>query len=260
MLELAPGTMSPTDTIGLWRYQDISKFIALLSKSALFLPRAVDLGDAWEGATTELDTVVREIALRDFAKGTPYVRESDLRRWDSKVIRRLRKEVCVSSWHASDRESAAMWRIYCTSSDAVAIHSTIDRMRKAFSTLPELAYYGMVEYVEYATADIHEEHFSFSRFFRKRLSFQHEAEFRLVASTGRVNEYADVDTTHFLDPRRVSRARGAYLAVDPAVLIDSVYVAPTAPRWFRDVVIATCKAFRLTVPVHHSRLDDEPLF
>ena len=40
-----------------------------------------------------------------------------------------RDELFVTCWNASEHESHALWRIYCSTSEGVAIQTTLDRLK-----------------------------------------------------------------------------------------------------------------------------------
>jgi hypothetical protein len=52
---------------------------------------------------------------------------------------------------------------------------------------------------------------------------------------------------------------GEWLSVDLGALVDVVYVAPSAPRWFAELVENVSKKYEFQKPVKHSSLDAEPL-
>jgi hypothetical protein len=48
--------------------------------------------------------------------------------------------------------------------------------------------------------------------------------------------------------------------VDVERLIHRIYVAPSAPNWFADLVQALIHKYGYDFEVVHSKLDDKPLF
>jgi hypothetical protein len=74
------------------------------------------------------------------------------------------------------RESAAIWKFYARSNEAVAIQSTYDLLR---SCVPANTYVGEVQYIDYETGYLAEDHV-FRPYVHKRLFFEHERELRAM--------------------------------------------------------------------------------
>ena len=55
-------------------------------------------------------------------------------------------------------------------------------------------------------------------------------------------------------------AVGRKVKIDLAALIDEVYVAPTCPHWFLELVDDITKKYGLHVSVERSSLDNTPMF
>ena len=82
----------------------------------------------------------------------------------------------------------------------------------------------------------------------KRLSFSHEQE---------VRAFFQVEQTEDLqpDPQKCTTVK-----VDLSELIESVRIAPTAPDWYRNVVIEVMNKYEIDKPVISSSLDDRPVY
>jgi hypothetical protein len=53
---------------------------------------------------------------------------------------------------------------------------------------------------------------------------------------------------------------GIDIEVDLKELVDAIYVAPGASKWFRRSVESVIEKYGFCVPVKQSSLDDEPLW
>src|SRR5258708_25573122 len=132
----------------IWRYMDFTKFAALLDTNGLFFPRADHLSDRWEGAYTQENLRRRQLIVDDF-KGTQaeYMME-DL----SRIYRSLPLHTFVSCWHLNDVESAAMWELYASHGEGIAVQSTFARLVDSFQDDPSSMfniYVGKVRYLNY---------------------------------------------------------------------------------------------------------------
>src|SRR5258708_7274968 len=97
-----PPFRQPQDeSIALWRYMDLPRFVAVLSAQPLLLTRADLLADPFEGTITALAESGSERLSSDWAFE------------DQRTRITMRNQVYVSCWHADNSESEAMWRLYC---------------------------------------------------------------------------------------------------------------------------------------------------
>jgi hypothetical protein len=76
----------------------------------------------------------------------------------------------------NEHESAAMWKLYSTSNEAVCIQSTYRRLRQC---LPQCVMIGEVNYINYETQGFAADN-GLNFITHKRLSFSHERELRAI--------------------------------------------------------------------------------
>ena len=172
----------------------------------------------------------------------------------------IRQWAMVNCWHASPHESAAMWRLYAASDMAVAVQSTVGRLRRSLRTPPAQPgfmgrgefFFGMIEYIDFDTGTIPSGSFA-SQFFRKHHSFEHERELRVLRL-----EYPMKEGTVDRDMRPSNTGRG--FPVDLATLVEAVYVAPQAPAWYAALVESVARRYGLAVTPAQSRLGVAPLY
>lgn len=125
-------TAGPTLAVDekVWRYMSFARFLWLLQKKQLWLTRADHLGDPWEIALAG-DQLAHVISRLD--RGA--TRETAIQR-SERIIGMWRRQTFVSCWRASEHESHALWRIYCRSSEGVAVQTTLARLRESVGGLP----------------------------------------------------------------------------------------------------------------------------
>lgn len=231
----------PSENLTIWRYMDFTKFVSLLETKKLFFSRADQFEDPYEGTWSLAGIQV----LRE------QVQSGALSSKNAEQIINLqdiqRKIMFISCWHANKFESAAMWKLYLKSNEGVAIKTDYDTLESILEESPFSAGISKVKYIDYDSTVI-----PFNNIFypivHKRLSFAHEEELRAIIWTPDGLE----------NPDKILNS----VAVDisPSQLIKSVYVSPTAPRWFGELVEKVACRYGLEVPVIHSDLYNRPVF
>lgn len=233
----------PKGNCTLWRYTDLTKLLSLLENRQLFFSRSDQFDDPYEGALSRAGvTLFRQDAQRTgmpmetvelMIQNTPQFRES----------------VFVSCWHASEHESAAMWRLYLQSPEGVAIRTNHERLCTALKKSPLSARTSMVQYIDYEAVPIPMNNLLFP-FVHKRLSFAHEAELRAI-----IWAWEDVNRTQIPEG-----ASSVCVDVIPENLIEAIHVSPRAPLWFGQLVEQLMRRYSLEVPVVRSSLYDRPAY
>jgi len=216
----------------IWRYMDFTKYVSLLDRHSLFFCQLKQFDDKYEGAWSLL---VQDEYLQSAAPNDPEL-VSVRYLYD---VRRAR--TAASCWHMSNDESAALWKLYLSSNEGIAIQTTVDKLLRSLSHAP--GYTGQVNYhppgwrsVGKATSDITP--------FIKRASFEHEHEYRVAYLSDQLEELG-----------------GMYVSVLLETLIETVYIAPTAQPWFKQLVEdITVRTYGLSVPFVRSDLDSAPLY
>src|SRR5579859_2304890 len=195
----------PDQQTKIWHYMDFTKYLALLQTRSLFLCQVTRLDDKYEGSQSYLAPeipVLNEVYKALIPIGSFL----------------LRKNAAVSCWHINDDESAALWKIYVTNNEGVAIQTTVERLIDSLAQKP--TYRGQIIY---GSIDWKEGNTSAKiavSFFNKRPSFKHEQEYRIVIqSNDSMDELGGVNVSVTLDR-----------------LIENVYIAPSAAKWFAKLV------------------------
>lgn len=223
--------------IRIWRYIDFAKFVDMIERNALYFTRVDLLGDPYEGAVP--DGTIKRLA------GIPSNINFIL--WASRFVR---ASLYVNCWTIRDHESISMWERYFKSSEGVAIQTTAGRLAESFRDTGNEVNIGMVEYVDYAQADLHNPDGGFNVFNlvnSKRHFYADECELR-AAIWDRPANGADLSAT----------AAGFNISADLNMLIEHVYVSPSAGQWFLDLVSALLSRYSLSFPVIRSDMSQSP--
>jgi hypothetical protein len=256
---------SQNPAIPMWRYMDFTKFVSMLETRSLFFARADLLGDPFEGSLTRAEAERRNAVE---ARWQAEKRPARLHATSQAKIRSEVSNSIVSCWHMNPVESMAMWRLYLSGREGLAVKTTFERFVSSFAAFDGedkgfnedltdreiLIHVGMVHYVDY-DQDTPQ---YVPRILLKRRSFEHEREIRAVAmdrSWGNSPRFGP-------DGHVLTRFAGGgdRIPVDLAALITAVYVAPEAQPWFAELVKAVVRRYGFQFSVVQSDLDRDPLF
>lgn len=233
------------DSLKIWRYLDFTKFVSLLDTEALFLCRADQLDDPLEGSLSRATLDARDQPDTKI----PRVTKSAL----SDIHRYARFHVFINSWHINEFESAAMWKLFLKSDEGLAIQSTLGDLKQSMARSDIDVNIGKVEYIDYDRDVISEKNILYP-FVHKRKSFEHEREIRALTYLNPQHLEKDDD---FFTP---NPNLGINVKIDRDVLINKVYVSPTAPPWFYDLTKSVMKKYGVEKEVIMSNLAVDPIY
>ena len=219
----------------IWRYMDFTKFLSLLDKSALFFPRADKLNDPFEGSCPE--KVMKSWAKKNGFKYVP------------QFYQYLRKFTFINSWHLNQDESPALWKLYLKSNEGIAIQSNFTRLKNSFKDKKHDIFIGKVQYIDHTKYNKYSSSAITYPILYKRKIFKHEDELRAVISNVPKEDRS-------WKPRNKD---GIYVPVDLNILISSIYLAPTSPRWLFELVNSVTEKYGLKKEVLQSTLDEVPV-
>jgi hypothetical protein len=223
-------TLPEDPKVKLWRYMDLSKFVSLLQSRCIAFARADLLGDPFEGSVGRLNAGEAEavMRLRDSMKQDDFWRtrtDEQIRAQFAGLTamrKKMIKSMYVSCWHMNEHESAAMWKLYSQSSDAICVRTRFDLLREQ---IPSWIQATTVRYIDFENSYI-PWHNSFTPFAHKRASFAHEQELRFLAwdwadpAKQKEDRTVDVDADSRNAPAIVS------FRVDLSHVIEEVKVSP----------------------------------
>jgi len=233
----------------IWRYLDFTKFVSVLADRALFFCRADKFDDRWEGAFPK-QNVQKRAANWKVSK----LDEPSLLPFLSATYSRLPAQTFINCWHLNNFESAAMWKLYLSSNEGIAIQTTYGRLIDSFVGKPDESihiFVGKVRYVDY-DEEVFPERTTLIPFLHKRMSFEHERELRAIIQSPFPGDSSTTGVDEFPD--------GLLASVNLDKLIEKVYVAPTAPAWFTDLVKSAVATYGFNMSILQSDLSQDPIY
>jgi hypothetical protein len=263
----------------IWRYMDLAKLLDILVRKALFFPSAHKLRemDPFEGQLTYSDLELasidpgkaadEQIQKEGFSNRAEFEALVGGHRSVAGAIGWVAKTHFINCWHMNDDESDAMWKIYVPSRDGVAIRSSFARLKGAFAPTPENAMIGMVRYESFDKVRTETPYDVLNFYMRKRASFSHERELRaVIKKMGAIKSYVNADGTRGTKEKHDSvrlvpqalDAPGISVTVDLNTLIDKIVVAPTADKWFSELVTSLIEKLCFKFEVIPSELSRKP--
>ena len=163
----------PPPEAKLWRYLSFAKFAALLDAGQLHFTRVDQFDDHFEGAWPQQDLAEWQ-TLKGFNVAA--------------FTERARKSVSVSCWFEAAHESAAMWRLYTSGNEGVAIVTSFRKLDEVVTSQGAdqlLAGVGRVRYLDHFNEGL----LSHGRtqnalvpFMLKNISYAHEREVRALVN------------------------------------------------------------------------------
>lgn len=250
-----------SDDLVIWRYLSFPKFLALLENRSLFFPRVALLDDKFEGSFPSTQPPLSRLKeLIPFTIPPDAIIEVDPGLGNIWGI--IREWACISCWHASPHESEAMWRLYSDANAAIAIRSTVGKLRTALGDRPQFQdgfggadryHIGMVKYIDFERDRIPVNSFA-SQFFRKRKGYEHEAELRALLIDFPITADKHVDPTR--SPDYVGRS----VPIDVPLLLGDIVVGAQAPDWYLDLVNKLLVRYAVPLKAHRSKLADSPTY
>jgi hypothetical protein len=253
---------TPHDDVGIWRYMDVARFLALLDSKSLYFARVSELGDPWEGAFPLHER--REMEARLALHGLSID--------DLGSIAPLSGLFVVSCWHQNDRESVAMWKLYTTGAEGIAMRTTIGRLKAVLARNTLSTVIGKVRYLDHDLDDdnhdldddnlVHRILNPLTPLFYKRQTFQHEREVRAV--TFWVEGFETLKEAMRAIPDlellkgRAHFSGGRAISIEPSELIERIVVSPQFPPWAMASLRKIVEQSGLRVPLESSDLLKTP--
>ena len=231
---------APKKDAKLWRYMDFTKLISMFDNSGIFFSQVDMLGDPYEGSYSRGNQKNRK-----FVYSRQKQPQEEIEALVNK-IREKRKGIMISCWHHSSYESAAMWKLYAKSNEAICIQTTYSKLA---SVIDSEANIGMVKYLDYENNWIPESSIYYP-FMYKRKSFEHENELRVILDLDNLEQKKLLKSNRF----------GYWKQVDLNYLIEKIYVSPDSPRWFLDLTKNICQKYKIECEVINSKLNGSPIY
>ena len=244
----------PKPDTKIWRYMSFTKFMSMLTDSALHFSRADIFEDKWEGA-------VPESIWEEFKK---HLKDQDIDT-TKKFLKEIRKQTFISCWHINEDESAAMWDLYGSQDGAVAIESKLKDLQnliqennKDEDSLLKTISISEVKYINYNCNLKYELNNYPDLFFLKRESFKHEKELRVIMQNTKLIE--DIKNWNLFDKFNEDDK----IHIEPInlkKLIKCIHISPRSPQWFFTLVKKIVNEdYKLDILVEQSDLYNDPIY
>ncbi|MFN0262681.1 hypothetical protein ACKTEK_02270 [Tepidamorphus sp. 3E244] len=176
-----------------------------------------------------------------------------------------RRQFYVNSWHAAQHESIAMWKIYASPGDGVAVITTGGRLTHSLDDASDDLHVGAVKYWTPGTFQVGSENI-FSNLTVKRSSYSFEQEVRIVywdnenfhdPLQGSVWNEETLRYENINENVNLPRA-GRLIPCDINIMIEKVVISPNSPSWYLPMIEKLIGELGLKFPVMQSSLLQEP--
>lgn len=231
----------------IWRYIDLAKFVALLSKRSLFLTRLDNLSDPIEGRGTSNDHAMWKL-MDDIGHPPEEIgKHTDTSLQDGflRQIKLVRESMYVSCWHISENESAGMWASYASMDKGIAIQSTIRRLQAVLSNSERQIHISKVAYIDRAIQTTSSNNL-FGLGLTKGNFYAYENEIRAFYFHFSEDRRYDAGAGHRVMSSENNIKYGFNIPIDIDLLIETVYISPMAPTWFLEIVESLSETYNLT--------------
>lgn len=243
----------PTEDVKVWRYLSFTKFVSLIDSNRIHFARADSFADPFEGS---LPVKFAEKRRENFSKMN--IHDDTF----SEMGKKEREYAEISCWHESNFESDAMWKLYGSDENALAVVSTVSQLKSSLEpfyregspmAMPGPVT-GRVQYLDLLSEESGE-HLKnpLGRFFTKDKSFEHEKEIRIVRFFYPPHYSGYKDSL----PRPEG---GSQIECNINTLIERIVVSPRAQQWFYQLVESVVKQYSLDFDVEYSTLRRDPDF
>lgn len=223
-----------------WRYIPLAKLVSLLQSSCLHLTRIDLLNDPHEGSLPAPLVTARNVAFQEYGIDQTF---------SQKLNQKIRQACYVSCWALTRFESEALWRLYTSDADGIAIQTKYQALIDVVEPDSNL-YVGKIGYLDYET-----EWFPNGNIFypvmHKRRAFAHENEVRMLKL-----QHDHIPIESALGPL------GLLVPIELESLIQAIYISPYAQPWYAEAVEAVVERFApaLRSRIHWSRMKNAPLY
>ena len=221
---------------------DFSKYVDMLTTNTLYFTRADKLEDPYDCSWMQFF-------------GEPYKQLSSAIPPEAKKRTRQvntfeRLFVYLNCWHINDHQSAVLWKLYSENKyDTIAIQTTFVKLKSEIENKWSRDGGPHITKVKYDLEDAGEPIgnppdgrlfpvFSRANIIYKRPSFKHEEELRAFIYQGFDKEIKEKCLRNEAHLEKLMKERDEFIRIpiDPAKLIEKVYVSPLAKDLFVELV------------------------
>jgi hypothetical protein len=265
--------LNPPDNMDgrIWRYMDFPRFVSMLDREALFFVKASKFRDLYEGTLPKYNDLNRALVYEEqrnsFQSEEQFIRFIETMPSTMKpLFKALREIILINSWHYNEYESADMWDLYSQANVGIAIQSTYRKLRDSFqNNTDDTIWIGKVNYLDFNKEWMNEWN-TLEAFVIKRKYFAHEDEIRAVTSlpddhlgekvlseVDKERERVSPSKPRIVNPKELTD-KGKYVSTELDILIENIYVSPSAEKWFKEVVESLVSRYGLSKNVIKSDL------
>ncbi|MBN2789619.1 MAG: hypothetical protein JXR69_05480 [Candidatus Delongbacteria bacterium] len=234
------------DNLVLWKYMDVSKFLSIITRNALFFSRIDRFNDNHEGTFTKgsIEHYMKESRIK--------INEEDINHFENNS-----QYLYVNCWFASDVESETLWNRYGSKNGSLAIKSNIKLIKSQYpenfcakgedtvNNLLKFQRICKVKYIDYKTEHPDITEFISPACFKKR-EYNLENEVRIIHWVRHLNNDRPIDET------------GLYLPANINELVDLIYISPHSPSYLEDAINDILKKFNFNFKCEKSTLTKQP--
>jgi len=259
---------TPADNTKIWRYMDFTKFVDIIDRKKMFFPTVAMLSkiDPFEGSFPKsyIDYFNANIDKIFIPETWMTFNRASAPKDFSRARKSMSKFVAVSCWNKQDESSAALWKIYCSTFNGIAIESTIGRLKDSLQSEERDIYIGEVEYIDHhspepsglisKTPGTTPDDILHKVYVYKEKSFNYENEVRAIV---KLPEIKPVNQFQF---KIIKNHKGYSATIDPNLLIENIYLAPMIKdsKWQKEVIKSVLEKYGLKKKVFIS--DKKPVF
>jgi len=226
----------------LWRYMSLGKLELLLDNSALFFCRSDLFEDQHEGSYTSQAKEYRNKFYGEEAVGW-------IENTMPKINMNLKKCTYISCWHVNEDENIHMWKSYADKDKAIAITSSISKLKDFVLDKESAFLLGPINYIDYQK-DLVSEGNAFAPFFCKRKEYASEREFRIIKE-----RMIDIDE---IISGNKNMPKGINIPIDIKNLVEYIYISPFSSEALKNKVIELLNSHEIIDKFKDSSLNTAP--
>lgn len=252
----------------IWRFIDHSKFIWILQNSSLYFRRTDLMNDPYEGhppisyLESDLENL-RERRERINDKLSPDGDNAPLppAKPDDVLapFEHYRRCYFINCWHENKHESVAMWKVFLSSGDGVAIKTNFETVYSAIKNSDDLEINGgRMNYENYEEYD-----FDYSNILpahsMKQQEYNYENEIRFSIYSPPPTEADEFEAGDTINYQYNEHDEGIPVTVKLEELIDEIRISPYSPAWvdkeyWKDVL----NKYNLDIDISESIVTEAP--
>lgn len=228
--------VSIKSTERLMRYMSFEKFMDMVCRRTIFIPRADRFDDAFEGNYTKfIYDIGKTITVNSNNQGMV------------NNTKEIMESAFVSCWTLRENENMALWKLY-GGENSVAIETTVGALETEIgrpeNDVDELALLSKqivkIDYIDHGSKDskLAKDLLDSRRapLTKKPIAYSYEKEVRVI-----MDLFNFLHLEADLENLKKRLGLGINIAINPQNLIKKIHVSPLADAWFFDLLKCTLK-------------------